>query len=307
MSLLRDIQRLAVDGNSDIVSLLRNCRILATRLRHEGLKRWLASELEGYLDVASLPPYRIFNAVNQGEFSGLMGRRLQNAPIAVALLPKDFVEHFRKIQHTGSVASLSELLKRDDPIFVEYWNPNVFPFIPFGSIYEGMGLVQAWKMIPRSQIAGVLDAVRNKVLSFALEIEAENPEAGEALSTADVPIPISTVNQIFNNYITGNVGNIASGSPHSQQTAHISVGHNDFEILAAKFKEYGISPEDLASLREALESEPKPQGQSFGKKVSTWLGQMVAKAAGGVLNIGVSVASQLLTEALRSYYGLPPA
>ena len=46
--------------------------------------------------------------------------------------------------------------------------------------------------------------------SAALEIEATNPDAGEATPDAK-PIPEERVSQIFNNYVFGNVGSVASG------------------------------------------------------------------------------------------------
>lgn len=62
MSLLRDIQDLASSSSKDIElsTLLRKCKILATRLNHPGFKSWVENELNGYNDVSSLPSYRFF-------------------------------------------------------------------------------------------------------------------------------------------------------------------------------------------------------------------------------------------------------
>ena len=58
MSLLREIQDAAVDGTSDLESLLRKCRVLATRLKHDELKNWVTWELDGYPAEVPLPDYR---------------------------------------------------------------------------------------------------------------------------------------------------------------------------------------------------------------------------------------------------------
>jgi hypothetical protein len=48
MSLLREIQNAAVDKNTDVCTLLRQCKILAARLGNEVFKRWVENELNGY-------------------------------------------------------------------------------------------------------------------------------------------------------------------------------------------------------------------------------------------------------------------
>lgn len=56
--------------------------------------------------------------------------------------------------------------------------------------------MQAWKVIPIGAVVGVLDAVRNRVLNFVLEIEAEEPSAGEASINSN-PLPQERIQQIF--------------------------------------------------------------------------------------------------------------
>ena len=48
MTLLRQIQDSAVDGQCPISTLLRKCAVLAARLEHDELRRWVSSELNGY-------------------------------------------------------------------------------------------------------------------------------------------------------------------------------------------------------------------------------------------------------------------
>ncbi|MFA4987111.1 MAG: hypothetical protein WC712_11035 [Candidatus Brocadiia bacterium] len=48
MTLLQEIQAACVDPNTDIVTLLRKCKILAVRLGNNEFKKWVDSELSGY-------------------------------------------------------------------------------------------------------------------------------------------------------------------------------------------------------------------------------------------------------------------
>lgn len=81
-----------------------------------------------------------------------------------------------------------------------------------------MNCLQAWKVIPVNALVGIVDMIRNRVLSFVLEIESEDPEAGDAPINSH-PIAEERVNQIFNTYITGNVQNVATGSSNVNQSA----------------------------------------------------------------------------------------
>lgn len=62
MTLLREIQAAATDGTVEISTVLRKAKILASRLKNREFGQWVDCELNGYSDVADLPPYRILPA-----------------------------------------------------------------------------------------------------------------------------------------------------------------------------------------------------------------------------------------------------
>ncbi len=304
MSLLREIQNAAVSETADIATILRKCRILASRLKHEDLKKWVQYELDGYPTQDDVPDYRIMSCESCGHFSGFYGSGLRNAPIPMNCLPKEWRELMSKVHFLEGVSELRDLVNNtEDGTLQQMWLADLYPVVG-RKIYQNMNLMQAWKIIPKSAIVGILDTVRNKVLNFALEIESANPDAGEAASTTEPPVPAATVQQIFNNYISGSVGNIASASPHSQQHATVTVRNNDFKSLESFLSSVGIGVEDIDALKKAVENDPKIENGHFGKRVAAWIGKMVSKAAQGTLKIGVEVASTVLTQALKGYFGL---
>jgi hypothetical protein len=130
-----------------------------------------------------------------------------------------------------------------------------------------MVLLEAHQVIPRNAIVSIIETVRNRVLNFALEIEAANPKAGEA-APGSKPLPDQIVNQIFNNYISGNVGNMVSGSSQFQQTARIDVAKGEKAELRNALKSLGISKADITDLEAAIETEQPLKGSAFGTKVS---------------------------------------
>ena len=201
MSLLRQIQDAAVDSSVELPTLLRKCKILAFRLGNEDFKRWIDNELSGYDEKDDLPEYRILNVNSKGHFSGAFGSGLKNADIPLLCVPEDFREslgHSYLMQPIAAIASL--VSSQSSGTIQEAWNPDWVAH--FGrNIYERMVCMQAWKVIPASALVAALDTVRTRVLNFVLEIEAQNPAAGEAMID-EKPVPPEKVQQIFNTYIT---------------------------------------------------------------------------------------------------------
>ena len=77
MSLLHEIQNLAVDSKTDVAMLLRKCKILAVRLGNTDFNRWIEKELNGYTDRAELPEYRKLKVQSLGNFSAASPRLLK--------------------------------------------------------------------------------------------------------------------------------------------------------------------------------------------------------------------------------------
>jgi len=306
MSLLKEIQDAAVDAKTDVAQVLRKCRVLASRLQHDELKLWVQKELDGYANGEAVPDYRVKQCHSKGHFVGVAGAQLNNAPIPTQNLPEALQRQITCVRFRESISALENLAQTGElDSFGSPWPPELIQAYA-EAFYENMTLIQAHQVIPRNSIVSIIETVRNRVLNFALEIEAANPDAGEA-AVDSAPIPKQTVNQIYNNYITGNVGNIASGSSHSSQTAILQIAAGDRDALRSALSSVGISGRDATELEKAISADPKlAPGQPFGAQVSTWLGKMVAKSARGLLKVSSDVAVGALTAAVKSYCGLPP-
>jgi hypothetical protein len=224
MSLLRDIQEAAIDEQSQVATLLRKCKVLATRIGSEEFTRWIDNELNGYANLDDLPAYRVLNVRSYGHFVGYFGQQVKNAPIPPGALPKEIREYVQTSKINMSISALANLSGGDeDPR--EGWPPDVLSILG-GRIYEDMNCISAWKTLPRAALISILDTVRTRVLNFALEIESEYPDAGEAPINSN-PIPEEKVSQVFNTYITGTVQNLATGSNNVKQKASLSTGPSD--------------------------------------------------------------------------------
>lgn len=256
MSLLREIQDAAISADVPLTVVLRKCKVLAARLGSDELRLWVDSELSGYKNVDELPEYRTFNVTSKGHFSGPYNSGLRNADIPLGCVPKKFREGLSKSRMMGPIASLESLIEGSDKgSAMEPWNPDFLAH--FGqNMYEGMNCMQAWKVIPINSIVGALDAVRNRILNFVLEIEAEAPDAGEAALNSN-PISQDKTSQIFNTFISGSVQNVATGSSQVTQNATTESNNELFnELLHALLKanDRGPANDKLAGSVEEMKA-----------------------------------------------------
>lgn len=303
MSLLRDIQDAAVAGNTSVTEVLRRCKVLAARLRSSEFERWVDQELNGYESSAELPDYRVGEVESLGMLIGPMGRQAKNFPIPPSCVPKDYRDRILTTRMNQPISSYEDLLQRGDGgTFSAPW-PGDLIMICADKVYSGMALVSAWQRIPRGMIVGLVDTVRNRVLSFVLEIERVAPDIVEANAAANAQ-QSERVHQVFQTIIYGNVANLASASAHVSQSATV-IQAGDFEALSRKLEDLGLDGQSIADLKNAIEADgPHPKGMDGA--TSKWLGKALAKAGDGALKVSIATASNLLPRLLEQYLGLPP-
>jgi hypothetical protein len=200
MSLLREIQDATTAPDFRLADVLRKAKILAARLAHQAFKDWIEKELNGYGTDDELPQYRILtNLGSRGDFFGPFGSGMKNAPIPLLSFPQEFAQTLNKVNVLQNVSAIENTVAQANQsgtsILKAYWSADAVAL--FGSdIYEHMNCGQAWRDIPTSSFVAILDTVRNRILDFVLEIEAEAPEAGEA-EPGTKPIPDPVLTQIF--------------------------------------------------------------------------------------------------------------
>lgn len=292
--LVAEIRSEAIGGEKSVLPLLRKCQVLASLLRNVDLKQWVSRELNGYKSVDDLPKYRIVKVQNIGNFSGMFGRSLQNAPIPVAILGEKLAKALGRSCFVNGVGTIEGLLSGNmNDRLAEVW-PADFIANHASEFYENYNLLQAYKLISRSDVIGLLEAIRNKVLEFVLELQEELPDLREeAISEEDNK---SVVQRIVNTYIYGDGNRIATNCHDVDQSIMLQVGKGNWDMLSATLTELKVSKSDQMDLKKAIESEP-PQGpQKLGGRVSAWLGRVLAK-------VGTASAAELIVKGIGYYCG----
>ncbi|HLO51613.1 MAG TPA: hypothetical protein VK211_24580, partial [Kamptonema sp.] len=206
MSLLRQIQDNSCNPDFQVADLLRQCKILAARLDYEPLKIWVENELNGYPNKENLPEYRIIKKlVWQGDF--MNGVYHYKNYIFYPNIPEHFIEESEIYilsfpQGVSSLKQLTDTHKSDLRFPVPSEAVNMMgQFVKILSL--GYVCTSAARVINVSSVVNILDTIKTKILDFTFEIEAENPEAGNA-KFGEKPVPETTLDKIFGDKITVN-------------------------------------------------------------------------------------------------------
>ncbi|MYB75874.1 MAG: hypothetical protein F4X83_01985 [Chloroflexi bacterium] len=304
MSLINEIQEATVDSSIDLPTLLRKCRLLAARMRNQGLAQWADYELNRSPSIESLPSYRTLGAQSFGDFYDSLGNGMKNAPIPSYSVPsevREFITSHSFLAGVGEIDAMVQNFKNSSTIQLR-WSSDVF--LRLGeTIYSGYSCFGAWKMVSRSAVIGILETVRNRILEFSIEIEAELLDDADLSSLAEFPQERSQ--QIFQTVIYGDVGNLSYASSGFSQTAEIQVAKNNLSSLKDYLEKHKVTEEDICELFTALEEDDEPDQQGkLGERTSVWIGKMVGKAVSGAWNVSSSAAADLLKQAILSYYDL---
>lgn len=175
-------------------------------------------------------------------------------------------------------------------------------------ILSGMECHSIHGSISRSALVEMIGTLRARVLELSLELEknvsgAAEIAAGQASQPAEpgkAAVVTHITNQIVNGPIGSNVMNSGAGAQFS-----IAVQQGDPASIAKVLTEGGIPHPDAQEFADLIASE-KPDGpdQPFGSKAKAWITSNIGKAFNGTWKIGAAVATALLTEAAKRFYGL---
>ena len=306
MSLLLDIQNDVIDSNVDISVILRKCKVLAVRLGNEPFENWVDQELNGYKNKKLLPDYRIVQVYSKGNFSGPFGSGLNNADIPFLSIPEKYRENLRKCYFVEPIGYYINSLKNSKgDNFMEQWPPDLVAYTG-RDIYKNMNCMSAWKLIPNASMFSLVEAVRNRILNFVLEIGKEAPDAGED-SPRTQKISPERVSQVFNTTIYGNVGNISEASQNVNQKVTINVLKNDLNSLKTYLSSVGIPIDKIQKLEEAIQedsTEAVNKNKKLGNKVFAWVKSISLQIKDKAIPILQGVSENLITLAILKYYGV---
>lgn len=302
MSRLSALIDQAADSTRPLSDVLRQVKIVASRIGDPELGAWATKELSGYASEDELPAYRAKREFPVlGEWSGPFNSGMKNAQISSLGITDGFLDWFRQ-EFRSPVAELEVLsrhdgdpIKRWDPIAVIEYNRRVQDG-EGGTSFEMMGLIDARIVIPRTHLIGILDVIRTRVLDLALTLEEVAPEAGEPDGPTVADERVEKVASTFNFTVYGDGANISTGD-HVRQRSAVKKG--DVAGLLKAAMALGLDAGAAEEFHQALEAD----GGQVGHRTRSFIERV---RNGTVLlagNIAANVAASGLLKLAAQFGG----
>lgn len=302
-TLLRQIQDGATDDAVSVAELLRKALILAKRLDYPPLGDWAQQELQGYSGDADLPEYRAYRACQVvGDFNGVAGSGIRNQPLPSGAVAEEHRRLLFGFELRDGVPKYESLLEGEGADNLSMpWNTDYVVHYQ-QDFFDYYALHAARRVVGRGDLSQLVEAVRTRLLNFSLEIEASNPDAGEA-DPGTAPIPADAVSEAFQVTVMGdnNVVNAAG----RDATQVISFDDGRWDQLRETLAGFGVPDKEVDSLRVALQEDAGralPAG-AMGPSAASWYERLNAAVTQGAISLTSEVAGGMIAVELLKFLG----
>jgi hypothetical protein len=313
-SLVLELQQLAADSSVAVSDLLRKALIVAAKLNLAEFRGWINSELNGYENSDTVPEYRKVHASLRlkNPYHGLV-------PFVIDM--PQLVAQICEISIMQPVGELHELLQKGEdgtPLVIPFSHGQMATLMKMQEEAQGFYL-EPVRTIARSQVAGALDGVRNKILAWSLELESEGV-LGTGLSFSNEEKARAAASPTVNNffpermhmgdyYSAGQAGAMGPGAKahdmHFQQIWQQQPQPIDLDRLAAELaqlrtsmKESGSTPEHDIATAEVARAESAAKARDGGGVLRHL--QAAGKWAWETANkIGVALVVEAIKQSMK--------
>jgi hypothetical protein len=260
-----------MDERSSVADLLRKVNVVSSKLNLDDLMRWARLEMNGYPADAQLPEYR-----------RLQGELKAQHPMH---------GHWMPVMVVGASPNLTELPTRDSIAQIEDYLANLKDGSLFGAQLPAEASARLTESFPvpipvhlivaGSQLLGVLNTVRNKILDWSLELEKRGVLGNDMTFSKEEQMKAST-----NVY---NIGSVAVlGDIHAK---NVQVG--DHNSILEDLRKLGVGNARLAELKEIFGG----LSEADGPDKATWLEKGAKWALAHKSELGLAY------EGLRHFFG----
>ena len=226
--LVLELQSDALNRNVSCSDLLRKALVVSRKLGVGEVETWLRHELNGYpQNDNAIPNYRKIHGLIKvwNPYHGWQPLNFRDPKHAELLTNRDVIH---------PIGELDALLENKDT------NGFQMPFSQsvVNSLMKGMEVrLQPTLHVPHTEIVGILDAVRNSILEWALELERNGVVSEGMTFSSDEK---KAANQVTN-HITYNISNmhnsqIQQNSPGAFQNLHVGLDLSKIDDILDKIK-----------------------------------------------------------------------
>lgn len=307
MNLIEEIINDLIDKETSVTTALLKTKVLAKRIDHIELSKWVDNELNGYHENEPLPIYRK-NYQCQIKGSYINGNmKYTNQPIPVIEAENKYGLELRETSFRQGISSLEKLekdssegkLSMDYPLEIVSLIESAWRSL--GNHY--LNVINVRKIISTAVISEIIGSIKAKLLDFMLELESSFGEVSEIKSLKNEGNKITEImNQtIINN--TGN-GNIVNAGNDNTNELNYTVKKGNVDDLQAELKKLEVNQEDIKELIEIINIDNHNSSEhKFGDKTNNWLSKIYSNALKGIGKITIGVATNIIPKIIKQYLG----
>ncbi|MDE3062421.1 MAG: hypothetical protein KGJ51_05120 [Acidobacteriota bacterium] len=287
-SLVEELQRDALDANAKVSNLLRKAKTIAVKLELPELEQWVEHELNGYPD-GDVPDYRVIVGQVKGwnPFHGWQ--------------PVIFGD--RKTEETYSRRRIHQkIAELENAVEKANGGTLTIPFNSYGIqlLRDKTGFDSDFTlMVNGSHVVGLLEAVRNALLEWALKLEKSGIRGQGMSFSADERKKAHEAQAVYNigmiETFTGNMGSGSGNFSVEGNTVNV-MPKAAIESLVRKIRDnetqLGLEPESTLELHQALDGLQTEieATQPSAKRINGFLASIrgiAEKAAGSLVAQGI--------------------
>jgi len=234
-SVVLQLQRECLDSRVSILEILRKALVIARKLTLADAQTWIEKELNGYKNGDTPPLHRLLTGEIRvlNPYHGWQPVIFEDAEEAA---------YRRKCFVGQPIGELEDLIKRDDGVLQFSFDPATL-----NQLMKGMNLpLPPTRVLDRSSLRGILDAVRNMVLDWTLKLEKDGI-MGEGLAFTAKEKEAASTGHYTINY------NAPVGTSQVQQATEGST--QSMPVVQTDFKALGEFVADLKRQIPALQLE----------------------------------------------------
>lgn len=289
--LVLELQRDALDRNTRVSDLLRKAFVISRKLNISEIQEWINYELNGYpREEAKIPDYRKIHGTPKiwNPYHGWQPLNFSDPKMAYQLSCR---------KNSQAIGELDELVAKESSggLYMPY------PQHIINWLMERMCVpLQPSLLVPHTEVIGILDSVRNKVLDWALQLETQGVLGeGMSFSEKEKQSAHTVTYQVTNNIGSMQNSQLQQDSPNATQSLTVNMDLNQLagfiETLKGQIEGLplnSIEKDELCAEISTIEHQiasPKPKPVIVKESLKT-----VRSILEGIA--GSMIASGLLTQ-----------
>ena len=227
---------------------------------------------------------------------GSFNSQVRDQPLPPGILKEEHRDWARIANLTQPIAAYVGHDKGDTAQIA--WPPGLTALYQT-KFFKDLVLNRAWQEIPSSAFASLLDTVRNRILSLALELKDQLGDVSDQAARLEPAKVDSSV--VYHIYGGNNV--IAATAQSLQQAGRDVIVAGDVTSPTKALIDFGVESGDVEHIVRALKDDGDGARSSLGHKTIGVIRAVAGKLVSAGKSVTASAVSSIITQMVLTYLG----